>query len=295
MLHKENLKYLKLIDEKNEFEVYLELDGSNKEVRKIVIDRNGYFAIVNKEVSHNNILLNKVKLENEMESFSEIKINSYIFDMTWKKILLKLDKENFIQDSNLLLLKKEIENAKIGFIASISMYASVLFIIFQFIILVLSNFLDIVIPEIINLSERVEENLLTTSTLIFEIILITAIAFHIRKNYMNIDFLDFKKNKLEFYTFNEKTLEKMLNATSIIGILSLNLLENGDGIRYFLTIINAFGLVFLIVFLLLRLLFSKKIPLRTFISVSICALQVYSGVTNKSIVDIIFLVKDFII
>lgn len=52
MLHKENLKYLKLIDEKNEFEVYLELDGSNKEVRKIVIDRNGYFAIVNKEVSH---------------------------------------------------------------------------------------------------------------------------------------------------------------------------------------------------------------------------------------------------
>lgn len=173
------------------------------------------------------------------------------------------------------------------------MYASVLFIIFQFIILVLSNFLDIVIPEIINLSERVEENLLTTSTLIFEIILITAIAFHIRKNYMNIDFLDFKKNKLEFYTFNEKTLEKMLNATSIIGILSLNLLENGDGIRYFLTIINAFWLVFLIVFLLLRLLFSK-IPLRTFISVSICALQVYSGVTNKSIVDIIFLVKDFI-
>ena len=36
MLHKENLKYLKLIDEKNEFEVYLELDGSNKEVRKIL-------------------------------------------------------------------------------------------------------------------------------------------------------------------------------------------------------------------------------------------------------------------
>ena len=33
--------------------------------------------------------------------------------MTWKKILLKLDKENFIQDSNLLLLKKEIENADI--------------------------------------------------------------------------------------------------------------------------------------------------------------------------------------
>lgn len=295
MLHKENLKYLKLIDDKNEFEVYLELDESNKEVRKIVLDRNGCFAIVNREISHNNILLNKVNLENKIESFSQIKISSYIFDMTWKKILLKLDKENFIQDSNLLLLKKEIENAKIGFIASISMYASVLFIIFQFIILVLSNFFDIVIPEIINLSERIEENLLTISTLSFEIILITAIALHVRKNYMNIDFLDFKRNKLEFYTFNEKILEKLINVTSVIGILYLNLLGNGDGIRYFLTIINAFGLVFLIVFLLLRLLFSKKMPLRTIISVIICALQVYSGITNKSIVDIIFLVKDFIV
>ena len=166
----------------------------------------------------------------------------------------------------------------VGNIAALSMYISLLFLIFQVLVWIPCAVVGIVLVGN-NIIPESHGGLISLITLVLaESILTVGIIIHTKRKYMPFEFSDCH-DKGQLKPFNESYLEWMLNITAGAGILWIILLGlSFDSIRIFLIVIQGFGILFLTILLIVRLLLTKKFAFRTLFSVSLSVASIWIAI-----------------
>ncbi|MBW8042300.1 MAG: hypothetical protein FVQ85_20190 [Planctomycetes bacterium] len=166
----------------------------------------------------------------------------------------------------------------VGNMAGLSMYISLLFLIFQGLVWIPFAIVAIVLVEN-NIIPESHGSLACLITLVLsELILIVGIIIHIKKKYMPLEFADCHE-KGQLKPFNESYLEWMLNITAGAGILWIILLGlSFDSIRIFLIVLQGFGILFLTIFFIVRLLLTKRFAFRTLFSVLLSVTSIWIAI-----------------
>jgi len=166
----------------------------------------------------------------------------------------------------------------VGNIAALSMYISLLFLIFQVLVWIPCAIVAIVLVEN-NIIPKSHGGLATLMTFVLsELILIVGIIIHIKRKYMPFELISCRE-KGQLKPFNESYLERMLNVTAGAGILWITLLGlSFDAIRIFLIVIQGFGILFLTIFFIVRLLLTKRFAFRTLFSVVLSVTSIWIAI-----------------
>ncbi|HIJ52975.1 MAG TPA: hypothetical protein HPP66_07435 [Planctomycetes bacterium] len=166
----------------------------------------------------------------------------------------------------------------VGNIAALSMCISLLFLIFQVLVWIPVAIVAIVLVEN-NIIPKPQGGLATLMTFVLaESILIAGIIIHIKRKYMPFELTDCREQG-QLKPFNERYLEWMLNITAGAGILWIILLGlSFDSIRIFLIVIQGFGILFLTIFFIVRLLLTKRFAFRTLFSVLLSAAAIWIAI-----------------
>jgi hypothetical protein len=163
--------------------------------------------------------------------------------------------------------KKTSSDYIVGNIAALSMYISLLFLIFQVLVWIPFAIVAIVLVES-NIIPESHGSLACLMTLVLsELILIVGIIIHIKRKYLPFELID-RREKGQLKPFDERYLEWMLNITAGAGVIWIILLGwSIDSIRIFFIVIQGFGVLFFTIFFIVRLLLTKRFVFRTLLSV----------------------------
>lgn len=174
--------------------------------------------------------------------------------------------------------KKISSDYVVGNIAALSMYISLLFLILQVLVWIPFAIVAIVLVEN-NIIPKSHGGMASLMTLVLaELIIIAGIIIHIKRKYMPLEFAN-SREKGQLKPFNESYLEWMLNITAGAGILWIILLGlSFDSIRIFLIVIQGFGILFLTIFVIVRLLLTKRFAFRTLFSVVLSVTSIWIAI-----------------
>lgn len=169
----------------------------------------------------------------------------------------------------------------IGGIAALSMYISLLFLILQVLVWIPCAIVAIVLVgnEVIPESHGGAASLITF--VLAELIVSVGIIVHVKRKYIPFEFAG-GDDKARLRPFNESYLEWMLNITAGAGILWIILLGLPfDSIRVFLVVIQGFGILFLTIFFVVRLLLTNRLSFRTLLSVLLSAASIWIAIATS--------------
>jgi len=109
-----------------------------------------------------------------------------------------------------------------------------------------------------------------------ELILIGLIFIHITRKYLPFELSEFDgQGRVKPFVFKEKYLEINLNIIAGVGILWILLLGMpANSIRYMLIVIHAFGILFFIIFFIVRLLLTRQVAYRTLFSILLSTISI---------------------
>ena len=157
----------------------------------------------------------------------------------------------------------------IGQVAAMSMYISVLFIILQVFVWIPVAIVSILLVEGGIIPQFLAGFATIVTLIVFEMILIFGIIFYVRKKYLPLEMVELnKEEEYNPFIFKEIYLEKLLNITAIAGILWILLLGmQVSSIKYFLFVVQGFGVLFFTIFIVVRLLLTRFFSLRTLFSI----------------------------
>ena len=174
--------------------------------------------------------------------------------------------------------KKTSSDYIVGNIAALSMYISLLFLIFQVLVWIPVAIVAIVLVEK-NIIPKPHEGLATFTTFVLaESILITGIIIHIKRKYVPFELID-RREQGQLKPFDERYLEWMLNITAGAGVIWIILLGwSIDSIRIFFIVIQGFGVLFFTIFFIVRLLLTKSFAFRTLLSVLLSAVAIWIAI-----------------
>jgi len=156
----------------------------------------------------------------------------------------------------------------VGKIAALSMYIALLFLLLQVLVWISCMVIFVLVEN--DIIPKSQEGLYTLITFVLsELILIGFIVVHVKRKYLPFALTEFDdQGQVRLFVFNEKYLERSLNIIAVVGILWILLLGMPtSSIRYLLFVINGFGLLFFIIFFIVRLLLTRKIAYRTLFSI----------------------------
>lgn len=166
----------------------------------------------------------------------------------------------------------------VGNIAGLSIYISVLFLILQVLVWIPCAIVGILLVGN-NIIPESQGGLFSLITLVLaELIVCVGIIIHIKRRYIPFEFACCDE-KSHLKPFNEPYLEWMLNITAVAGILWITLLGlSFDSVRVFLVVIEGFGILFLTIFFIVRLVLTKKVALRTLLSALLSAASIWIAI-----------------
>ncbi len=109
-----------------------------------------------------------------------------------------------------------------------------------------------------------------------KLILIGLIFIHITRKYLPFELSEFDgQGRVKPFVFKEKYLEINLNIIAGVGILWILLLGMpANSIRYMLIVIHAFGILFFIIFFIVRLLLTRQVAYRTLFSILLSTISI---------------------
>ena len=162
-----------------------------------------------------------------------------------------------------------IPDYKIGVVAALSMYIAVLFVIFQAIVMPLSLF--------IMLLAGISDSKMWVAILFCESVLVFFIVRHVRRSLLASEMLEADGyGKLRQFVFDERVLQRMLNITAAVGIIWILFMGMPvASIKYFLLVVDLFGLLFLSIFFVVRIWLTKEINAVTVLSMLLPAASVW--------------------
>ena len=157
----------------------------------------------------------------------------------------------------------------VGQVAAMSMYIAVLFIILQVFVWIPMVIVGILLVEGGIISQSLAGFATIVTLILFEILLILGITLHIRKTYFPLGGVELDEGvEHNPFIFKEIYLETLLNITAIAGILWIIFLGmQVSSIKYFLIVVQGFGVIFFTIFLVVRLLLTRFFSLRTLFSI----------------------------
>jgi hypothetical protein len=165
----------------------------------------------------------------------------------------------------------------IGKIAALSMYISVIFLLFQLIVNMICVAVITILPEMGIIAASKSDLFMYISIIISELILCVCIWYHIKRKYSPFEIVKLDENgKIKPFVVKEEYIERSFNVAGIIGILWILLMrESPTSIRIFLIILDGFSILFLSIFFVIRSILSRTMPLRTLASIALSSGSLY--------------------
>lgn len=174
-------------------------------------------------------------------------------------------------------MEKEISSDYfIGKIAALSMYIAVLFLILQVIVWI-PCMVTLILAEMDIIPKSKEGLACFIAFILSELIVIGLIIIHVKRRCLPFELTELdSQGQIKLFTFNEKYLEINLNIIAGVGILWILLLGMpASSIRYLLIIIHAFGILFFVIFFIVRSLLTRKIAFRTLFSILLSTILIW--------------------
>lgn len=170
----------------------------------------------------------------------------------------------------------------IGEIAGLSMYVSLLFLIFQVPVWIVLMVVEVIL-ENFRYSEQFRGLCAIPLLLLSEIILIVLIYRKVRRERSILipDRVVLNDNK-RVTVFNEKILERCFNVMAIIGMVWILIMGMPvESIKYFHIVIQGFAALFFLIFLILRLILMRRFAFGTFLSVVLSVASIVVALVIK--------------
>jgi len=164
----------------------------------------------------------------------------------------------------------------VGKIAALSMYISLLFLILQMPVWIALMVVLVLVEN--GTIPKSQEGLVAIMTLVLsELILIGMIIIHIKRKYLPFELSEFdNQGRVKPFVFKEKYLERGFNTIAGVCILWILLLGMPvSSIRYMLIVIHGFGILFFIIFFIVRLLLTGRVAYRTLFSILLSAASIW--------------------
>ncbi len=161
-----------------------------------------------------------------------------------------------------------VSEKRIGEIAGLSMFVSVLFLLLQVPVWIVVMITDVIL-ENHHVSQQNREVVCGLLFLLCECVIILTLYLKIRQRwfYFVPDPIVTKRNSPGI-VFNEKILERCFNILAVIGIAWILIMGMSfESIKVFHVVIQGFATLFFAIFLALRLILTRAFSFRTFFSV----------------------------
>lgn len=165
------------------------------------------------------------------------------------------------------------EEQMISYYSAVSMYCTLLFFMFQLLILTL----PVLFLSMLTTTKFLSETIYIVLT-ILEIFLI---LLHAKKKF-NFEDSYFNNNTLLFY-INEKIVRKSFNTISVIGIICLFSFRASEGVSVLTSIISGFSVIYFIMFLIIRFIISKSIGYSALFSILLGSIQILFAMYKESV------------
>jgi len=177
-------------------------------------------------------------------------------------------------------MAKSIDDYTIGKISALSMYISIIFLLFQILVAMSCTAVAVLLPEL-GIIKNSQTTLFTIICLIFsEAVLIFFIWRHIKYKYLPLKKTHLNEpGNITPFVFNEEYLERMLNIAAVVGIAWILLMGmHWNSIRYFFIVLHGFGILFLSIFFVVRFTLAHETGVRTFASIILSCLFLYLAI-----------------
>jgi hypothetical protein len=164
----------------------------------------------------------------------------------------------------------------VGKIAALSMYIALLFLLLQVFVWIPCMIIFVLVEN--DIIPESQEGLASLITFVLsELILIGLIVIHIKRKYLPFELSEFdNQGRVKPFVFKEKYLERGLNIIAGVGILWILLLGMPtNSIRYMLIVIHGFGILFFIIFFIVRLLLTRRVAYRTLFSILLSTTSIW--------------------
>ena len=177
--------------------------------------------------------------------------------------------------------KKEFSDYIVGKITALSIYISMLFLLLQVLVWIACMPIFVLIEN--NIIPESQEGLASIAIfLLSESILVWRIIVHVRKKYLPFELSDFDdQGRDKPFVFKEQYLERGLNIIAGIGILWILLIGMPiNSIKYMLIVIQSFGILFYLIFFVVKLLLTRRLAYRTVFSVLLSVTSIWLAVVG---------------
>jgi len=177
--------------------------------------------------------------------------------------------------------KEDYSDYIVGEMTALSMYISILFLLFQVFVWIACMPIFVLIEN--NIIPKSQEGLASlTIFLSSELILVWRIIIHVRRKCLPFELSEFDdQGRVKPFVFKEQYLERGLNIIAGVGILWILLIGMPmNSIKYMLIVIQGFGILFYLIFFVVRLLLTRRLAYRTVFSILLSITSIWMAITS---------------